>query len=107
MNNKPLQGNPNKGNRSNTTTEKPTFTRIGNQTDIPSNIRRGTEPSNPIRVKNPIDDPQLDIPIPLTNLHKFLNGNFKSEAIGLDNQSNRMKKMIQNKDRLALKHYSR
>ena len=36
-----------------------------------------------------------------------MNKNFISEAIKLDNQSNRIRKMIQNQDWLALKHYSR
>ena len=36
-----------------------------------------------------------------------MNENFISEAIKLDNQSNRFRIMIQNKDWHALKHYSR
>ena len=42
---------------------------------------------------------------PFLHRIKVLNEKFISEAIRLDNQSNRVPKMIQNQDWLALKHY--
>ena len=75
------------------------------KTETPSNIERGTEPLEHNWLKNPFDNPHSDIHIPLSNLSKVLNENFISEAIRLDNQRNKIRKMIQNKDWLASKHY--
>ena len=104
--NTPLQENPNVSN------QPPQLNcsksnNIATQTDNPSNLGKGTTPLDHNRVKNPFENTQADTPIPLQNLHKVLNENFISGAIKLDNQSNKIRKMIQNQDWLALKHYSR
>ena len=77
------------------------------QIDIDNNLGKGITPLDPTRVKNPFENTQSENNIPLSNLHKVMSENFISEAIKLDNQSNRIRKMIQNQDWLALKHYSR
>ena len=77
------------------------------QTDNQCNLGKGLTPLDPSRVKNPFENTHSENNIPLSNLHKVMNENFISEAIKLDNQSNRIRKMIQNQDWLALKHYSR
>ena len=77
------------------------------QTDNQCNLGKRLTPLDPSRVKNPLENTHSENNIPLSNLHKKMNENFISEAIKLDNQSNRIRKMIQNQDWLALKHYSR
>ena len=94
-NNQPQQLNP------------PRSVTIATQTDTDNNLGKGLTPLDPTRAKNPFDNTQSENNIPLSNLHKVMNENFISEAIKLDNQSNRIRKMIQNQDWLALKHYSR
>ena len=107
MKSKPLQENPNAGNNSNALSEKPFSSTIGNQTETPSNMGSGTKPLNPNPAKNQFDNPHSDIPIPIWNLHNVLKENLISETIHLDNESNRVRNMIQNNDWLALKRYSR
>ena len=87
--------------------DRPRSVTTATQTDIGNNLGKGTTPLDPTRVKNPFENTQSENNIPLSNLHKVMNENFISEAIKLDNQSNRIRKMIQNQDWLALKHYSR
>ena len=94
-NNQPQQLNP------------PRSVTIATQTDTDNNLGKRLTPLDPTRAKKPFDNTQLENNIPLSNLHKVMNENFISEAIKLDNQSNRIRKMIQNQDWLALKHYSR
>ena len=106
MKNTPLQEIPNISNQPHQTTYPKSIT-IATQTDIPTNLGRGTTPLDPNRVEKPFDIAQSDTPTLLANLHKVLNESFISEAIRLDNQSNRIRKIIQNQDWLALKHYSR
>ena len=81
---------------------------IGTQTENTSNVGKGIEPLDPNRVENPFDKAQLvETPIQLSNLHKVFNGNFFAEAIKLDNQSARIRKLIIKKDWIALKHNSK
>ena len=64
------------------------------QTDHQCKIGKGLTPLDPNRVKNRFDDTQSDTNILQSNLHKVMNENFISEAIKLDNQSNRIRKTI-------------
>ena len=64
--------------------------KIATQKDNPTNIGKGTTPLDPNWIENPIDNTQSVPSIPLSNLHKVLNENFISEAIRLDNQSDRI-----------------
>ena len=106
MNNTPLQEISNVSNQPHQSTYPKSIT-ITTQTDNPTNLGRGSNPLDPNRVENPFDIAQSYTPTPLTNLHEVLNVNFISEAIRLDNQSNRIRKMIQNQDLLALSFFSR
>ena len=81
---------------------------IGTQIENTSNIGKGMEPLDPNRAENPFDKAQPgETPIHLSNFHKVLNDNFIVEAIKPDNQSARIRKLIINKDWIALKHYSK
>ena len=65
------------------------------------NIGKGTDPLDSNRGKNPFDDSHSNKPISLSHLNKVLNKNIISEVIRFDNQSNRIKKIIQIQDWLA------
>ena len=103
MNTIPLQENSNVSNHPNQTNNPKSIT-IATQTDSPTNIGKGTAPLHPNRVGNPFDNTQSVTLFPLSNLLKVLNENFISEAIILDNESNSIRKKIQNQDWLYLKH---
>ena len=107
MNSIPLQNNSNLVNNNVDIQQNPNSITIGTQTDNSSNIGKGTETLDPNRVINPFDNSQPGSnPLQLTNRHKVMNVHFIAEAIELDNQSSRIRKLINNKGWPALKHFS-
>ena len=78
---------------------------IGTQTEETLNIGKDLGPLGPDRAVNPLKNTQTgETPLLFSGV---MNGNFIAEAIKLDNQSARIRKMIINKDWLALKHHSK
>ena len=82
----------------------PTSIYIGTQTDNNFNIGQGLRPFNPHIVKNPFDDITLENSSDyLLNLHKVLGEAFISEAIKIDTNSNKIRRLIELQDWTAIK----
>ena len=104
----PLQNNSDLLNNDNAIPQNSNSVTIGLQNEQTSNIGRGTEPLDPNRAKKPFEHPQPgNNSLQLANFYKVMNEHFITKAIKLDNQSCRNRKMILNKDWLAVKHHSK
>ena len=84
----------------------PTGITRGTQTDSNSNLGQGLKPLNPHIVKSPFDDITIEnSPDYLLNLHKVLGEAFVAEAIKNDSNSNKIRRLIDLQDWMAIKNF--